>query len=53
MRGSKRWRRARRARGERYWRMYGYATEAALMRWRKLRRMAAMQLREAIAEGQP
>jgi hypothetical protein len=34
MKGSRRWCRRRRLASERYWRRYGYASEAALQRWR-------------------
>jgi hypothetical protein len=47
MKGSRRWRRRVRAQSERYWRMYGYATEALLQRFRRARVQARLEDREA------
>lgn len=49
MRGSRSWRRRVRANTARYERIYGYVTEARLMRWRFLRARRDSDLREALA----
>jgi hypothetical protein len=51
VRGSRRWLKRRRAGSEWYWRRYGYATEAMLMRWRKARRLSETLFQEALRDA--